>query len=144
MNEKHITSKFTTIFNAYSPRVITSKSVAGWPDRMLQNNYEAIFVEIKSVIPNIDGSFYTGARQEQGVWLAKWKKNGGKCFLFIGVLARSGLFDYYGIIAPDHWEDWLKVAQTKYTLDTMTYAFKTDDQVLFWFNFWVEKQQVPK
>ena len=127
MKEKDLASEFKQMFIRYHPQVIVNKAEPGWPDRMLQHNSTAVFVELKRITPNKDGTFYTGLRQDQGAWLAKWQRNHGKCFMFLG------LNDMYGILTQPFWSIWIDVPKIKYTTEKLTLVTLSSHTVLEWF-----------
>lgn len=138
MKESDLATKFMITFQKYKPLVITNNSQSGWPDRMLQAPRSmAIFVELKVVTPNLDGTFFLGLRQDQAVWLTKWQSGGGKCFLFAGILDSRNMIYCYGILTTQTAQEWLKVPKLKYTKETFTKTFYQNRDIIHWFENYI-------
>ena len=138
MKESDLATKFMITFQKYKPLVITNNSQSGWPDRMLQAPRSmAIFVELKVVTPNLDGTFFLGLRQDQAVWLTKWQSGGGKCFLFAGILDSRNMIYCYGILTTQTPQEWLKVPKLKYTKETFTKTFYQSRDIIHWFENYI-------
>lgn len=136
MKELDLAQEFKLIFSEYHQLKVTNKEQGGWPDRLLQlKNSHAVFCEHKMVNINLNQTFRIALRQEQAVWLAKWRMNGGDCFLFLGFNVRGFERSHghlYGILHPVIWREWLEVPKTKYFIeDFVTFSDKTS--VLLWF-----------
>jgi hypothetical protein len=134
MKETDLATKFRTTFARYNPQVITNNSQGGWPDRMLQAARSVVvFVELKVVTPNLDGTFFLGLRQDQAVWLTKWQSGGGKCFLFAGILDSRNNIYCYGVLTMSQHQQWLKAPKLKYTKEAFTRTFYQDKDITYWF-----------
>jgi len=130
VKERDIALDFKTILKHYTILVPNNITERGWPDRLIQLPKSVVIpCELKRVFVNKSGYYVlSDLRQEQCAWLAKWQYNGGKCFVFVGLI-RDGEFLGYHCITVNEWRDWLYVSKEK------RYAvyIKTSMAVLEWF-----------
>lgn len=132
MKERDLSSKFKGFFADFHPQSVTNNSVAGWPDKMLQHGNIAIFVELK-VCQLTNGDFFRiPIRFNQAIWLSKWQRFGGKCFLFLG-LTRQEKFVSYGILTVNDWMDWYQVPNNRYNILTFDHTFINEMEIMIWF-----------
>lgn len=137
MQERDIAHKFTDIFKQYPLLVPSMNAESGWPDRFIQlPNSKLIAAEIKSIQVNKHKYFVlTTFRQSQAAWMAKWQRNGGIGFLFIG-LSIDNEFIGFHVLTCAKWTDWLGVNSQKYYLEKLS-VFPTKESVELWFDAYV-------
>ena len=126
MKESYVANQFGVIFREFPLLAPVHLGQAGWPDRFIQlPNSKIVAVELKGVEANKHNYFVlTAFRNTQAAWMAKWQRNGGLGFLFVGVsnwdLTKLG----YHIIVFDDWNGWIRVNTQKYYLNQI--ALYTD------------------
>ena len=111
MKESYVASSFNSIFSQCGILAPINNSQGGWPDRLLQlPNSKVVAAEIKSV-QQLKNSLIrlVDFRNDQAAWLAKWQKNGGLCFLFIGITNFDDRFVGYGILIVKDWHEWIRL-----------------------------------
>lgn len=135
MLERDVASKFNTIFYAYGLLAPINNSVGGWPDRLIHlPNSRIVAVEIKSCQLLKSGLCRLAEfRPDQAAWLAKWQKNYGLCFLFIGLNNIYGRFEGYGIIKVDHWRTWTTLPNALLPYNYFTLVTNSNEVIIKWF-----------
>lgn len=132
MLESKLAADFHRIFEHFAPVVCVNHSVPGWPDRMLQEpgTSRVVFSELKMC--KVAEQVLVNLRSDQAAWLFKWQHNGGKCFLFLGLLNKSQL-QYYGVYVAPHYRNWLKIPTSWIPLKDIK-LFTDEKQIRYWFN----------
>lgn len=135
MLEKDVASKFNSIFENYGLLAPINNSVGGWPDRLIQlTNSRVVAVEIKSIQLLKTGELRLAEfRKEQAAWLAKWQRNNGLCFLFLGIIDFCEQFVGYGIVTVNDWIDWIKLPNALLTKDDLSFISNETNAILNWF-----------
>ena len=132
LRERELARRFATIFE---PEVVDIISISaanqeGWPDRMLQiETSRVVFAELKVIKVLQNGKYPMHPfRPAQAAFMAKWQRNGGLCFLFLGLLDYSGDFIGYHTLAVERWDTWIKLPKQVLDLRPMT-----ESEVKAWF-----------
>jgi len=130
VKERDIAGDFKTILKQYAIHTTNNTMESGWADKLIQcPKGIVVAAELKRVFVNKSGFYLlSDLRQSQCAWLAKWQYNGGKCFVFIGLI-RDDIFLGYHCKTVVEWKDWLKVNNQKH------YAIniKSASEVAYWF-----------
>ena len=141
LTETKLAEKLKEAIN-YPLLVPNNLSQAGWPDRFIQlPNSRIVACELKIVDLNREGTFHlAGFRQTQAAWLANWQRNGGLCFLLVGI-NRQEDFVGYAVIRSHGWKQWLTVNKQDYDLNSVStmYHMKT---VMEWLDDFVEERRL--
>jgi hypothetical protein len=139
MLERDLADQFTSIFETYPLLIPNNAAQAGWPDRFVQlPDSRIIATELKVAEVNSHHYFVLNTfRQTQAAWMAKWQRNGGLGFLFVGVKFNGKRIGYH-IITCDHWQSWLKVNITRYYLDKIVLHMDYES-VRQWFDYFIEQ-----
>ena len=132
MLESKLAADFMQMFERFAPVAIANHSVGGWPDRMLQEQYTSrvCFSELK--VCTVADDVLVDLRADQAAWLYKWQRNGGKCFLYLGMCNKQGRLEYYGIYVAQTHKDWLQIPTHKVPLTDIKLLLD-DKQVRRWF-----------
>ena len=140
MKERELAADFTEMFKDYSLHVPVNTSMSGWPDRFIQlPNSRLVACELK--IAGLSWGRYfrlNMLRQPQAVWLAKWQRSGGLCFLLLA-MHNQGFMGYVTITVP-MWKDWLTINDKKFPILYNT-VFTRSEDLLDWFRVYASSQQ---
>ena len=135
MLESDLAKHFGQILSEYQIWIPNNRT-AGWPDRgvQLKGSSSIVWAELKVLRMRLQSPMVLVSRlePEQAAWLAKWQRQGGYCFLFLGFTGRSGELVEYGILQRKDWTDWLKVPTHSIPLDQFL-LFDQHDDILKWF-----------
>ena len=140
MLEREVSSAFNTMFAEYGLLAPINSAQAGWPDRLVQlANSVVVAVEIKLFQQLNNGSIRLAEfRPTQAAWLAKWQRNGGKCFLFMGILSYTSEFVGYAILTVNHWKTWTTLPNCRMQLEEFDFVSNEDRVILDWFRVYTE------
>jgi hypothetical protein len=134
IRERELGVDFGDIFNGYVLHSPINNSMSGWPDRFIQlPNSRIIPCELKVLDITFGGKHFrlNELRQSQAVWLSKWQRAGGKCFLLLGMNEKECLTGYT-IFTLTEWKDWLTINIKQ--LDVTEYPMFTEyDEIRNWF-----------
>jgi hypothetical protein len=139
MLERDVASAFNTMFSEYGILAPINNSQSGWPDRLIQlPDSRVVAVEIKSYQQQKTGKVTLATfKPDQAAWLAKWQRNGGKCFLFIGITNFSNTgFVGYGIITKNDWRHW--IALSNCVISEFDFISNESNVILNWFKAYTE------
>lgn len=136
MLEKDLSRDFTEIFKDDYPIWTPNNRNAGWPDRAIQlPDSKLVWFELKIVQERAGNHFIRIANlsPHQAAWLAKWQKNGGFCYLFIGMISYDNRISRYGIMGVGKWDIWLKVPKQPVNTDQFHVYTNNKENILQWF-----------
>ena len=135
MLERLLAEHFNKLFNEYQIWTPSNRT-AGWPDKGVQvNNSRIIWFELKMVEHSLDAPIFKvkGLEPEQAAWLAKWQREGGFCYLFLGFRDINGRLLKYGVMRVSHWSMWLKVPISSMNISQLTVYTDNMNDVYTWF-----------
>lgn len=140
MLEREVASDFNTMFNEYGLLAPINNARGGWPDRLIQlTNSRVVAAEIKSVQQLQNGKIRLAEfRADQAAWLAKWQRNDGMCFLFVGITNFFGNFVGYAIKTCDDWRNWIILPNALLTLQDFDIVESDTSLIQYWFKEYTE------
>lgn len=134
MRERDVTVMFKRAFADYEVWTLNNHNASGWPDKLIQVEQVAVLAELKHVVLNQSNYFRLNEfRQDQAATMAKWQKNGGLCFLFIGISNTSNEVIGYAILIVIEWKDWLEVNKKPWQVEDMELFSESADAIKKWF-----------
>jgi hypothetical protein len=143
MLERDVASDFNKIFAAYPILAPINNAIGGWPDRLIQlEDSRVVAVEIKRIELFKNGLEFrlSTFRKEQGAWLAKWQRNEGLCFLFLGLTDLREDLQGYGIITVSDWRRWIELVNAVCNVrDYLTLYTKDWTEIIDWFVTYTER-----
>jgi hypothetical protein len=130
--ERDLAEEFSNAIK-YPLFVPNNVAEAGWPDRFVQLPQSRIVaVELKVVtLTRVNTFNLANFRQTQAAWMAKWQRNGGLGFLFVGINSKTEFVGYYAMTKAK-WIDWLYVNKMTYNLNDVLW-FRQQKNITFWF-----------
>ena len=134
MIEKDLARSFGKAFKEW-PILIPNNRTAGWPDRAIQlSKSRLIWFELKVLAERKDDTIrIANLDPAQSAWLAKWKRSGGYCHVFVGLIDPSvNRFNKYVMLTINDWTQWIKVPYHPILLSQLD-VFNTMDEVYVWF-----------
>ena len=133
MLERDLAKCFATIFKDYTIWIPANRS-AGWPDRGIQIHSYMVWFELKIIKLHQDSTIrVNNLEPEQAAWLSKWKRSGGHCHLFLGIIEKNNDC-MFGVLGQEHWSNWLKVPYTVYNVEHLQAYVSTKEQIKQWFD----------
>jgi hypothetical protein len=141
MLEREVASNFNTIFVEYGILAPIVNAQGGWPDRLIQlPNSRVVAAEIKSIQQLKSKELrLADFRNDQAAWLAKWQRNGGLCFLFIGITSFTDHFIGYGILTVTKWQDWINLPNKLLSADDIDFISNESNRIIDWFKAYTEQ-----
>lgn len=138
MREKDVAEKFKVCFEKYPIHVQRNTAQRGWSDRMMQLPCsQVVMVEYKLVEVNDNQTFRLSTFDaDQAAWFAKWQRNGGLCFLFLGLVDRASKFLGYAMLTCRTWDCWIEVNRQSFRLDVLKFITKDYNTIRNWFETW--------
>jgi hypothetical protein len=142
MLERDVASDFNKMFEDYPILAPINNANGGWPDRLIQlDNSRIVAIEIKRIELFKTGQTFRLAtfRKEQGAWLAKWQRNGGLCFLFLGLTDLREDLQGYGIVTAKDWRYWIELVNGLLAIDDLNLYTKDWVNIVDWFEAYTER-----
>jgi hypothetical protein len=134
MKEMKIHADFDTAFHQF-PLLKPNEKVGGWPDRGIQVSAQLVWCEIKQTILRSNGTILlSNVEKEQAAFLYKWQRNGGYCFLLVGIVDRNDTLSCYVTIRPKDYKQWLTVRHQMFAPEHLG-TFENMRDVLTWFKY---------
>lgn len=134
MLEKQLALDFTKIFTGYQIWVPNNRT-AGWPDRGVQiDNSRIVWFELKVITSRMGTNLITISEltNQQAAWLAKWQREGGHCYLFLGLVDINDKLSSYAVLRVGDWRIWPQVPNRKISKDQLI-LFDNKQEVIKWF-----------
>lgn len=140
MLERDVAAAFNTMFKEYGVLAPINNSQSGWPDRFVQTiNSVVVAAEIKLVQLLKSGDMRLAEfRPTQAAWLAKWQRNNGKCFLFLGINDFNEAFLGYGILTVTDWKEWVQLSNALVRMEELDFMTNETQVITDWFRAYTE------